>query len=232
MQKLFFQLIQVSIGTLDCLDRGPSQEEWYQLYHLSQQQGLVHTCYEGVVRLFDFGLRAPQDLSIDWMADTENETVLDELSEPVISNPLRRMLYIRWKERNGSSLIVRNAQSTCNTPSAAVVLLLLKSYEELNQNTLKVSSVVRLAQLLNEAKGTLPDFRDGSSVKQMLETFGIWHFTQAMMWTVGEVAALDAKYLIAGPNVVRGKFLLSQMMDEKHPLVQRIKNWLFKALMF
>ena len=71
MQELFFELLRVAIGQLDCLSRGPSFEEWNGIYHTAQRHGLVGVCYKGVERLFDFGLRAPQDLSIDWMADAE-----------------------------------------------------------------------------------------------------------------------------------------------------------------
>ena len=71
MQKLFFELLQVAVGQLDCLERGPSPEEWHELFALSQQQRLTGIGYHGVERLFEFGLRGPQDLSIDWMADAE-----------------------------------------------------------------------------------------------------------------------------------------------------------------
>ncbi|MBQ7420493.1 MAG: nucleotidyltransferase family protein [Prevotella sp.] len=71
MDKLFFELIQVSTGQLDCLSRGPEPEEWQQLYEMACQQHLVGVCYRGVQLLFEFGLRAPQDLAIDWMSEAE-----------------------------------------------------------------------------------------------------------------------------------------------------------------
>ncbi len=71
MENLFYELIQVSIGQLDCLSRGPSPEEWQQLYLTAQRQNVTGVCYNGVEKLFDFGLRAPQDVSIDWMAEAE-----------------------------------------------------------------------------------------------------------------------------------------------------------------
>ncbi len=231
MQKLFFQLIQVSLGTLDCLDRGPSQEEWYEFYRLSKEHGIVTTCYDGVVRLFDFGLRAPQDLSIDWMADTENGEDSYHVSEPVIGNPLRRMLYVRWQQRNGSSLYADKAQQQL-TPAAEVIVTILQAYEDLHQNNLKLSSVVHLFRLLHAANGEFPLFRDGSSVKQMLQTFGIWHFTRAMMWAAGTVAALESSKMIAQPDASGGQFLLEQMMNPKQSLLQRIKNRLYKLLKF
>ena len=71
MQELFFELLRVAVGQMDCLSRGPSFEEWNGIYQTAQRHGLLGVCYKGVERLFDFGLRAPQDLSIDWMADAE-----------------------------------------------------------------------------------------------------------------------------------------------------------------
>lgn len=71
MEKLFYELLQVSVGQLDCLSRGPSTEEWLELYQLAQRQAVAGVCYKGVERLFEFGLRAPQDVSIDWMSEAE-----------------------------------------------------------------------------------------------------------------------------------------------------------------
>ncbi len=78
MDELFFELMQVATGKLDCLSRGPEPEEWQQLYELSKQQQVAGLCYQGVERLFEFGLRAPQDVSIDWMADAEEEGAYGE----------------------------------------------------------------------------------------------------------------------------------------------------------
>ena len=81
MQELFFELLRVAVGQMDCLSRGPSVEEWNGIYQIAQRHGLVGVCYKGVERLFDFGLRAPQDLSIDWMADAEMIREEQELYE-------------------------------------------------------------------------------------------------------------------------------------------------------
>ncbi len=232
MQKLFFQLIQVSIGVLDCLDRGPSNDEWYKLYNLSKKQGVEALCHEGVVRLFDFGLRAPQDLSIDWMAETEREDENKQIGSPHISNMLRRMLYLRWIERNGSSLYDRKKQPQQLLPEAAVIALLLEAFEEFHQGSLKICRVVQLSQLLLEADGQFPSFRDGSTVQQMLQTFGVWHFTQAMMWAIGEVTALDGKKMVSKMDASGGRFLLDEVMAERQPLSVRIKNRLYKLFKF
>ncbi len=81
MQEIFFELLRVSVGQMDCLSRGLSVQEWNDIYHTAQRHGLVGVCYKGVERLFDYGLRAPQDLSIDWMADAEALREEQELFE-------------------------------------------------------------------------------------------------------------------------------------------------------
>ena len=68
MEKLFFELIRVSMGQLDCLSRGPEPEEWQDLYEMARHQRVLGVCYHGVQRLFEYGLRVPQDMIIDWMA--------------------------------------------------------------------------------------------------------------------------------------------------------------------
>lgn len=81
MNRLFFELMQVSTGQLDCLSRGPSPEEWQELYTLAREQNVVGACYQGTVRLFDFGLRAPQNLIIDWMNEAEDLREQCQLTE-------------------------------------------------------------------------------------------------------------------------------------------------------
>ena len=71
MEKLFYELIRVSTGQLDCLSRGPEPEEWQELYEMAHEQHLTGVCFHGVQVLFDFGLRVPHELIIDWMSESE-----------------------------------------------------------------------------------------------------------------------------------------------------------------
>lgn len=71
MRKLFFELIQVSVGQLDCVSRFPEPNEWQKFYELAKKQAVIGVCYHGVTKLFDYGLVAPQELSLDWMAEAE-----------------------------------------------------------------------------------------------------------------------------------------------------------------
>ena len=71
MTKLFFELMQVSLGQLDCVSRFPEPNEWQKFYELAKKQAVIGVCYHGVTKLFDYGLVAPQELSLDWMAEAE-----------------------------------------------------------------------------------------------------------------------------------------------------------------
>ena len=63
--------MQVSVGQLDCVSRFPEPNEWQKFYELAKKQAVIGVCYHGVTKLFDYGLVAPQELSLDWMAEAE-----------------------------------------------------------------------------------------------------------------------------------------------------------------
>ncbi len=107
MQELFFELLRVAIGQMDCLSRGPRAEEWQYIYRTAQRHGLTEVCYRGVERLFDFGLRVPQDLSIDWMADAEEIREKQELL-----NSRREKLVRKLGERKIRAAVMTSEHST------------------------------------------------------------------------------------------------------------------------
>ena len=73
INKLFFELIQVAIGTRICLSHTPSADEWDELYAMAKKQSLVGVCFAGVQRLganADDGFSAigmPEMLYLTWM---------------------------------------------------------------------------------------------------------------------------------------------------------------------
>lgn len=48
INNLFFELIQVAIGTRICLSHTPSADEWGELYATAMKQSLVGVCFAGV----------------------------------------------------------------------------------------------------------------------------------------------------------------------------------------
>lgn len=53
INKLFYQLIRVAIGTQDDLSYIPKAKEWNALYDMAKKQSLVGVCFAGVQRLVD-----------------------------------------------------------------------------------------------------------------------------------------------------------------------------------
>lgn len=51
IQQLFFELIQVALGTRICLSRTPSESEWVEFYSMAKKQSLVGVCFAGVQKL-------------------------------------------------------------------------------------------------------------------------------------------------------------------------------------
>lgn len=53
INKLFYQLIRVAIGTQDDLSYIPKAKDWNALYDMAKKQSLVGVCFAGVQRLVD-----------------------------------------------------------------------------------------------------------------------------------------------------------------------------------
>lgn len=51
MNKLFFELISVAIGTRDTLSRCPSEHEWWTLYKIAEKQALLGVSFAALRRL-------------------------------------------------------------------------------------------------------------------------------------------------------------------------------------
>ena len=71
MRKLFFELVQVSVGQLDGMSRFPEPDEWRKLFELSRRHAIAGICYHGITSLQEHGLVAPQELSRDWLKEVE-----------------------------------------------------------------------------------------------------------------------------------------------------------------
>lgn len=76
MNKLFFDLIRVAIGTQERLTRPPLEKEWQQLYDMAKKQSLVGVCFSAVQRLSGiedsinhkpYTINLPEVLYLQWM---------------------------------------------------------------------------------------------------------------------------------------------------------------------
>lgn len=67
MNKLFYELIQVAIGTRVCLSHTPSVSEWHTLYDMALKQSLVGICFAGVRWLQKHQQCLPEMLYLKWL---------------------------------------------------------------------------------------------------------------------------------------------------------------------
>ena len=67
LNSIFYQLIQVSLGTRICLSHTPSASEWGELYAMAKKQSLVGVCFAGVQRLQSQKQEPPEMLYLTWM---------------------------------------------------------------------------------------------------------------------------------------------------------------------
>lgn len=80
IEYLFFELIQVSLGTRICLSHTPSAKEWGELYVIAKKQSLVGVCFLGVQKLQTQRQDPPEMLYLTWMGmaakiQQRNETI-------------------------------------------------------------------------------------------------------------------------------------------------------------
>lgn len=72
IEKLFFQLLQIAIGTRNALTVKPTSEEWALLFEMAKKQALVAIAFNGVTRLnvaSDYGasLGIPEMVYLKWL---------------------------------------------------------------------------------------------------------------------------------------------------------------------
>ena len=67
IENLFFELIQIAIGTQSCLSHTPTTDEWCELYDLSKKQSLLGVCFAGVQKLVEQQQEPPEMLYLTWM---------------------------------------------------------------------------------------------------------------------------------------------------------------------
>ena len=79
MSDLFFELLQISLGTRDQLSRVPDAQEWGRLYIFSLQQAVAGVIMGGLSRLPDAQL-PPQAVKLQWIGvahtiEQDNKTI-------------------------------------------------------------------------------------------------------------------------------------------------------------
>lgn len=67
INNLFFELIQVAIGTRTCLSHTPNVDEWGELYSMAKKQSLVGICFAGVQKLVEQQRTPEEMLYLTWM---------------------------------------------------------------------------------------------------------------------------------------------------------------------
>ena len=219
MQKLFFELIRVALGQQDCVDRAPLTEEWAELYRLSKHHGIAGTCYQGVEKLFEFGLRGPQDVMIDWMEESEETFDADviELYTPIpLKNPLKNR---RWQK------IRRENEASEHTPTQHLLSLLIHIHEQFVYQRLPLLLLLDAYRLLRQIDGNFEP--DAAAFNKNLRKLGMLHFTQGVMWVLQEVMGLERRYMPCEPSEKKGRFMLSVIMGEAKGFKQTLKKYLY-----
>lgn len=220
MQKLFFELLQVSLGRLDCVDRAPLEEEWPLLYRMAHEQEVVATSYQGVEKLFEFGLRGPQDLMLDWMSEAEtafDADVIEDYEPQAMKNPLKNSSWHTIQEEN---------QQIASSATMHFLSLVVMCHEQFVHGHLKLRPLLDGYRLLHQIDGHFEQFANGRPFDRQLKSIGLLHFAQGLMWVMQETMKLEQRLMPCKPLESEGRFILSDIMGE----AKGWKYWLKKHL--
>lgn len=100
--KLFFELVQVSLGTRSHLSHPPSDDEWKLLYHFCTKQAIVSFVLGGIEQLSTEGIKPPFDLLMAWIAVSEQVAAQNKL----MNNEVKRITE-RFKTEGHQTAILK-----------------------------------------------------------------------------------------------------------------------------
>lgn len=249
MEQLFLELLRVSIEKMDCVERGPSAEEWLQLYRMSQHHQMVSICYHGVERLFDYGLRGPQDMVLDWMSDAENNSVNKSVVYslmPIVArydyqkkviyqpetecSPFKNWRLRQWFQKNHSMIPSPDDRLRPSTLPMSLFCLLLHAQQALLRGRLTLRPILDCYYLLHLAEGHFGAFLDGRSFKRQLSAWKLLDFAQGVMWIIQEVFELSQASMPCEPSEQEGRFILQEVMSERCRLWRLMKHYPIKII--
>lgn len=211
IDSLFFELLQVSVGREDCLSRGPEPEEWQELYEISKHQHVEGISYQGVMKLFEFGLRAPQDVSLDWMSEAEAIRETNEMAEKPSA-----LAHCYTEELRD---LRKPLKEELPTVSKLTIQFLYKQYLK---HRLDMHLLLDYYFVLRKNSGKYETVKGGG----MFDAWGIRRFARGVMWILQETLKLDKKYMPFEPLEIEGRFLLNDLMQEASKL-ERVAHVLF-----
>lgn len=212
INQLFFELLQVAVGQLDCLSRGPEPEEWLQLYEMSKQQNVEGIGYHGVMKLFEFGLRAPQDVSLDWMAESET---IRENNEAAERPSIPALCY--------AEELQELRQRSDDEPMMLSDVVIERFYLQYLRRELTMRDIMDYYYVLMTNRGITEPLKGG----RLMASLGVRRFGRGMMWILQEVLKLDSQYMPFKPLEKEGRLLLHDVMRDASK-VERVLHVLLR----
>lgn len=200
--ELFLELMQVAVGRLDCLSRAPEPEEWQRLYELSKQHKVEGIAYQGVEHLFEFGLRAPQDVSIDWMSETE---MIREANEQWTA---RQVPVLKYYPQQLQSL----RQADEDELKEVRLLTIQHLYKLYRNKRLNMRALNDYYFFLLPTNGMHESLKDGGSSSSPIGPMGMRRFAGGVMWLLQEAFGMKRASMYCNPFEEEGRYLFDDLM--------------------
>ena len=199
-EELFLELLMVAVGRLDCLSRGPEPEEWQRLYELSKAHKVEGIAYQGVEKLFDYGLRAPQDVSIEWMS--EAEMIRETNEQKARRTPLAAYYPDRLKDLR---------QDDDDDLQGVKCLTIQHIYRLYCRNRLNMRALMDYFFTLESTAESYETLKCSGAGFALLGSVGIRRFARGTMWLLQQSFGMKRHGMLCDPFEQEGRYLFASL---------------------
>ena len=130
----------------------------------------------------------------------------------VLFNLFRNRKLQKWLKVNKYQLYYEDSGITAPTVSMNIVYVLLHIYRHYLTEGVGIRQLVDYYFVLQKANGGFDVYADGKNLEDTLKSFGVYRFTQGLMWVLEEVCGLERRLMICEPLAKEGRLMLQEVM--------------------
>lgn len=119
----------------------------------------------------------------------------------------------KWFKDNQESLFSKEGELIVPSVYTNLVYVLLHIYRHFLTEGVGLRQLMDYYFVLKKAKGSFEVYADGKTLVETLKSFGLFRFTQGLMWVLQEVFCLERNLMICDPIEKEGAFILSEVMS-------------------
>lgn len=127
-------------------------------------------------------------------------------------NPFKSKRLEDWFLQNKELLFTEKCGFIVPSTTYNLFYVLLHLYNHFISSGVGLRQLIDYYFVLRAAEGASVSFKNGESIQDVLETFGMTRFARGVMWLLQEVAGLSSEYMFCEPLEKEGRWILDDIM--------------------